>query len=572
MGMKIGFFSDTFLPQINGVVTSMQGFGQELVNRGHEVYVYCPKSNVKQDHGMMVHDYPSITFRPYPEYKVGFPLKTSSVADLDIVHSHSPFTFGVFALRVAKRRNIPAIGTYHTVMKEYTHYVSPRAKPALRKIADAYVNKHFNNYDRVIVPSESIKQYLSRVKKPIAVLPSGISGDFKGVSQKEARKQLGITQKHVYLYLGRISKEKSIDIVLDAANGFLDGDSVLFIVGKGPLLDELKKRSKDPRIVFTGFVTDEQKRLYFSAADVFISASKTETQGLVAIEAMACGTPVVVANALALPDAVKNGYNGYTFKPDDPEDLARKVKKIKTLMKKNARETAKKYTVPKMTKQLEELYYSTIEGHDTEFISTHFKYKPIKPANEYAYGTDFKISVIVPTMNEERTIKRCLESLKEQTYPAHEIIVVDAHSNDKTIEIAKQHADKVVLDEKQGAAAARNLGAKIATGQVVAFIDGDTIPKKDWLERINENFKKGFVGVGGVVAPWKGDLSDDVLYYTTNNLMFRMTKQIKFYQFIGNNCAYLKTVYEKEPGFDEQLGPLEDLDLGLRIKKHCKLN
>ncbi|MFH0986792.1 MAG: glycosyltransferase [Candidatus Micrarchaeota archaeon] len=182
-----------------------------------------------------------------------------------------------------------------------------------------------------------------------------------------------------------------------------------------------------------------------------------------------------------------------------------------------------------------------------------------------------KISVIVPVFNEEKRIARCLESIRAQSFKDYELIVVDGHSEDGTVKIAKKYADLICLDQRKCAGNARNIGAKKARGEIVAFIDGDCIAEKNWLARIKENFDSGCVAVGGVVKTHDGRAFDRLIFYLTNNLAFRLAAVFHNYRLIGNNCAYLKSVFEKEKGFDERITNLDDLELGLRVKKRGKM-
>jgi glycosyltransferase involved in cell wall biosynthesis len=184
---------------------------------------------------------------------------------------------------------------------------------------------------------------------------------------------------------------------------------------------------------------------------------------------------------------------------------------------------------------------------------------------------DVAISVIVPIFNEEKRIAECLKSLREQTYKDYEIIVVDGHSDDSTVKIAKKYADKVLFDNRKGAGSARNVGAKQARGEILAFIDGDCVADKQWLHMMKKNFNNGCIAVGGVLKTYDGRLRDRIIFLLTNNLTFRFTRFFHYYQLIGNNCAYAKKYFRKENGFRENMTLLEDLELGLRMRKHGKM-
>lgn len=354
--MRIGFFTDTFLPQTNGVVNSIESFGSELAKRGHEVHVFAPKTSSREHCGMKIHSCAGISFRPYPEFKIGVPVKFK-VPQLDIVHTHGPFSLGWYGLRVAKKQKIPRISTFHTPISEYVRYLSPFGKRTLQKLAWKYCFLHYNYYDAVITPSAAVRDMLTKVRVPIEVIPTGIDTDFfHPIAQKTSRKKLGITADRVLLYLGRISGEKKIETVIKAA----PKNATLYVVGKGPALEKLKK-SATSNVIFTGYVPNELVPYYYSAADFFVTASESETQGIVLAEAMACSAPVVAANALAVPEIVANGKNGFLFEPGNSAELAELMEKRCTAaLRKNARATAEKYSKEKCTDKLEKFYESML--------------------------------------------------------------------------------------------------------------------------------------------------------------------------------------------------------------------
>ncbi len=363
--MRIGFFTETFYPQSNGVVTSIESFGGELVRRGHRVHVFCPFQGDGERLGMKVHGFPSVTFKPYPEFKVALPV-LKRIPELDIVHTHGPFTMGSLGLAVAKKRKIHAISTFHTLLPEYVDYVTKidYLKGVLEKVMWSYLKRHYRWYDLVISPSNAIKRILEEKTglERIEVLPTGVDvKKLKPTPRKKAREKLGIPEEeNVLLFLGRLSYEKSIDDVIRAVRGH---ESItLYIAGRGPAEPDLKTLARKLRVKnvkFLGFVPEEEKALYYSAADAFVMPSRTDTQGLVVLEAMACGCPVIAADALALPEFVDHGKNGYLYDPEKPEEIASLFLENITMlrrMRKTARMTAEEYSVEAQTSKLEKVY------------------------------------------------------------------------------------------------------------------------------------------------------------------------------------------------------------------------
>jgi glycosyltransferase involved in cell wall biosynthesis len=362
--MRIGFFTDTFLPQANGVVTSLLSFGPELVRRGHEVSVFCPKSNVKEFKGMAVFSYPAVTFRAYPEFKIAVPQGRDRAPKLDIVHTHSPFTMGFFGWRVAKLQNIPRVSTFHTLLSEYAGYVSKLGKIVLKPVTWEFCRTFYNRHRKLIAPSKTLKKILEdhKIRKPIETIPNGIDTNFFHPFNKTmARKKLGIDGEKIFLSLGRLGHEKNVDIVIRALENL---DAKLVIVGRGPAKQKLEKLTRklglQNKVIFEGFVPEKLKPLYYSAADALIIASEAETQGLVVVEAMACGTPAIGVDSGAIPEIISDGKNGYLFKPKNIGELTEKIETFEPskLMKKNATQTSKNYSIEKCTDELEKFYRS----------------------------------------------------------------------------------------------------------------------------------------------------------------------------------------------------------------------
>jgi 1,2-diacylglycerol 3-alpha-glucosyltransferase len=359
--MRIGFFTDTFYPSVNGVAKSIESFGQELHKRGHELHVFCPRTDKKWYKGMRVHSRPSVRFLPYPEFSLAAPF--GRVPKLDIAHTHGPFSAGLSGLWTARRQGIPAVSTFHTPLQHYVGYISKRHEGTLAKIAEAYAINHYRRYDALITPSLAIKKMIKSAGVETFIVPTGIDTKFYRPGNKQtARRRLGIDAERVFLCLGRLSPEKNIDKIIKAAKNFIGPEDVLLIVGKGPDSERLKDAAvmsgAGERIQFRGFVPDGDVPLYYSASDAFIMASTAETQGIVMLEAMSCGCPVIGADALAIPEIIRDRKNGRLFNPGDVNALARAAKGFRPEKKmvKEAIKTASSYSIKKCTDKLEEVY------------------------------------------------------------------------------------------------------------------------------------------------------------------------------------------------------------------------
>jgi len=332
--MRIGFFTDTYTPQINGVVTSICLFKEELERRGHQVHVFAPGPDRDED-GAEVVRFRSVPFVFQPEMRLASPISIEALRvlddlDLDIVHSHDPFSIGLFGLSVARRHKIPYVHTYHTLYPEYVHYVWETR--LTKKFAERLSRDFCQRCTSIVAPSTKVEQYLREwgVKVPIDVIATGV--DFKRYNQPDVervaalRATAGIqSDERVLLFMGRLGREKSVELLLRALWHSRLPKVRLLIGGDGPhraeleaLVDELNLRK---RVTFLGYLKGADAVAAYHVADAFAFASTTETQGLVIGEAMAAGLPVIAVEDHAVEDFVVSGRTGL-ITPAIPEALA----------------------------------------------------------------------------------------------------------------------------------------------------------------------------------------------------------------------------------------------------------
>ncbi len=554
--MRIAYFTDTYEPQINGVVTTIKLYVEQLRKLGHEVYIFCPSDN-KLRKNKYIHTFKSFEFKPYPSYRVGIPnpkiFSLINKISPDIIHIHSPASLGVIGLATAKRLKIPVIMTYHTLLTEYLDYIPGSKNKIIRKInkktVDKYTKWFYNRSDITIVPSGYTKNFLKKtgVKKEVFVLPTGIK--FKDLKFKKRK-----NKKPIILHVGRICKEKNIDVVIKAFKELKKSTDIkLIITSFGPAEKELKELVKElglkKNVKFTGYISEREKNSLYKKADLFVTASTTDTQGLVLLEAMQYGTPIIAASAGGFKDCIKNNYNGILFKPGNINDLAKKMKEVldnKRLWKrlsKNGYENAKKLSIENCTKSLENIYNMFMRRQ--------------------------KVSVIIPTYSEERYIGKTLRSVKKQNYKNLEIIVVDSDSSDKTVKIAKKYADKVIVTKKRGIALGRNLGASAASGDIFLFLDADTVLEKNFINRIVEKFNTpDVVGVCGYIRTY-GSLVNRITYKLCSEIAWLSTI-LKIPLFYGMCMAWRNNIFKDVGGFDEHLITGEDIDITRKMARHGK--
>ncbi len=375
--MRIAIVTDSYHPTRDGVVASIDTVNGILRDHGVETTIVAPDPGKEEDRMEGVYYFKSTSFRSYPGYFVPiYPSHAKRVLkeiSPDVVHIQGVAVMALKGIVAAHKLGIPVIMTFHTMVGDTVKYYSPIPIP--QKTADKLVWKYIGYLtrwvDAIIAPSESIKKELIArgVKvKDIRVIPTPIDGNrfSPSVDGSVIRERYNLQGKRVILSLCRVSFEKNIDMLVRAMKE-MDEDVVLMIAGKGPASDSLKKLAEETgvadRVIFTGFVSDDEVVQHYRACDLFAVASRFETQCLSAVEAMSCGLPVVAAKARALEDYVKEGENGYLF-DDSLEDCVSKLKaglEADGAMRQKAIETAAEFSVPKFMERISSIYNDVIE-------------------------------------------------------------------------------------------------------------------------------------------------------------------------------------------------------------------
>lgn len=391
--MNIGIFTDSYTPVISGVVTSTRILKKELEKLGHTVTIVTVKHPEAADNGdHTILRLPSIPFLPLKTQRVGSIYSTKiwrkiKKLDLDIIHTQTEFSIGLFGRIVAKRLGIPVVHTYHTMYEDYVHYVAPSAmlKPAAgvaKRVSKAYCK----DCHGVIVPTSKVEDKLKEYglkHNNIQVIPTGMELEpFQRENQSEdeilsLKRRIGLDDNDkVVLFIGRVAKEKSIDVVINAVNEIIkEHDNIkMLIVGDGPELANLRKivsnLQLNHKIKFTGEIPWDDIGKYYALGDVFVSASTTETQGLTFTEAMAARIPVIAKYDKNLEDILKDSVNGLIFKKN--EDLKAVLERV-LLSEGVGQEIATRaydeiYPLSSVFfgKRVSELYQNTIDSHKME--------------------------------------------------------------------------------------------------------------------------------------------------------------------------------------------------------------
>jgi glycosyltransferase involved in cell wall biosynthesis len=333
--VRVGLFTNNYLPFCGGVTISVETLRRGLQGRGHEVWTFAPRFPGHPETDPRVVRFPSIPAATYPEFALAVPWtprigRRVRRLGLDIFHAHHPFLLGPAARRMARRLTRPLVFTYHTRYEKYAHYV-PLTRSLVEAAALRLSTRFAASADAVIAPSTLVRDQLRArgVAAPIAVVPTGVDLDrFRPASRAAARHALGLAAGvPLVLYVGRLDREKSVDRVLlafDRISGTLGG-AQLWLVGQGKETEALRRLAgglgAGDRVHFAGVRAHERLAAWYHAADLFLFASETETQGLVLAEAAACGLPAVAVIAPGCDEVVRDGETGILTK-GDPAALA----------------------------------------------------------------------------------------------------------------------------------------------------------------------------------------------------------------------------------------------------------
>lgn len=386
--MKIAYFTDTFLPQINGVAAALANQAKELGGRGHHILIFTPElDNIPrqkfQAKNVTVIHLPAVPALLYTEFKIGVfglpkVIKYLTKFNPDILHLHTPFTIGMDAVIASKLLKKPLVGTIHIYFadSDYLRWLRYQlAVKVVNKISQRYFNFLFNQCDVILAPSKMLTKELdgNGLKKPVKYLPNGIftkpSTILSGKEIDNIKKKYGLREK-VVLHFGRISYEKNVDVLIKSFYLLTKEhpNISLLIIGDGPATKQLKKLVKKLRIErqvnFTGFIDHQflMSANLLSIADVFATASTMENNPMAVLEAMTFGLPVVGVKQAGLIELVSS--NGYLVKVGDTKQLAQAMKKIlfdqklKSEMRRASLRMIKQYSVDKTCDKLLSLYHS----------------------------------------------------------------------------------------------------------------------------------------------------------------------------------------------------------------------
>ena len=391
--LKIAMFTNNYFPFIGGVPISIARLTKELRKQGHTVYIFAPKyPNQEKDQDphiircklLRYHKTKIFNFAIVNIFLPGIE-KEFKKHDFDVVHVHHPFWMGKKGMKLARKYKIPVVLTYHTRFDKYYHYV-PVAKRFFKNILSHQIVKKFSEKcEMILAPTDTSKAYLMEigVNTEINVLPTGIDFDifkeikydiFKGVKEETVRNRYAKKNEALLCTVSRLSQEKNIYFMLDGIRYIKENTKIPFkviIVGAGPekenIMNKIQNEGLENTIILVGNIPPDEISLYYLASDFFVFSSKSETQGMVLLEAMASFCPVLAVIAGGVEDVIIDGYNGYKTNEDISEWGRRAIEMLEdkeklSKMSQNAHEYAKRFSLELMARHATDIYIKAMEG------------------------------------------------------------------------------------------------------------------------------------------------------------------------------------------------------------------
>ena len=339
--MHIAHFTNTYEPNVNGVVRSVSSFRDALTRLGNNVFIFPQEARDYEDTEPFIFRYPAVKI-PTVDYSAVLPVShsinnTLPILKLDVIHSNHPTSLGDVAADKAKELNLPLVYTFHTRYDMYSHYV-PFSQAYVKQIINRGVTRYMKKCNHIVTPTESIRQMLIDfgVAGPITAVPTGIDlRPYQEADGEAIRDKYGWGQDRVLISVGRMAPEKNWITLLDAvAKVCKQLQNVrLVLLGSGPQVKELEEYTEQlgikEKVTFVGLVPMDEVPNYLKAADLFVFASISETQGLVTMEAMSAGLPVVAVDATGTSDEVVDGEQGLLTE-NDSDALAQAILRVLT--------------------------------------------------------------------------------------------------------------------------------------------------------------------------------------------------------------------------------------------------
>lgn len=370
--MRIALFTETFLPKIDGIVTRLRHTVEHLQRNGDRVLVFSPDGGLREYKGAKIHGVSGIPLPMYPELKLAIPRPSIRKAlerfKPDLIHVVNPAVLGVGGIYYAKTMNIPLVASYHTHLPQYLqHYGLGSLEGLLWELLKlAHNQAQLNLCTSTAMVQELVNHGIERVDLWQRGVDTEMFQPHLASNQMRSRLSNGNPDNPLLLYVGRVSAEKQIDQIKPVLEAIPEAH--LAIVGDGPHKEALEAHFAGTQTHFIGYLQGLELASAFASADAFIFPSRTETLGLVLLEAMAAGCPVVAAASGGIPDIVTDGVNGYLFDPNDPDGAITATQRLleakaeREQLRYNARQEAERWGWAAATQQLQDYYRAVVNS------------------------------------------------------------------------------------------------------------------------------------------------------------------------------------------------------------------
>ncbi|MDP7726362.1 glycosyltransferase [Mycobacterium sp. TY814] len=376
--MRISIFTDNFVPKVDGIVTRLTMTVRALIDAGDDVQIFCPDDAPSTYHGAEIVGLPSVRLPSYPEVKLALPTRTVSAAlnrfQPDVIHVVNAFgLLGVGGIWFAKRKKIPLVASYHVDLLKYADFYrwpAPVKRASWKLVRAAHNQAALTLCTSTPLGADLRSSGVQRVTQWPRAVDTELFHPHRASSEWRNR-LLGTHSDNgaLLLYVGRLAVEKEIEqmrLVLDALP-----DARLALVGDGPHRRQLERHFAGTATTFLGYLSGEQLAAAYASADAFVLTSCTETLGLVLLEAMAAGCPVIAANRGGIPDVVQDGVTGFLYEPGRPGDLVAQSKRLlsnaalRQAMSRSARQEAERWSWKSATDELRRQYVRAVGANPT---------------------------------------------------------------------------------------------------------------------------------------------------------------------------------------------------------------
>ncbi|PMB00335.1 glycosyl transferase [Fischerella thermalis CCMEE 5198] len=369
--MRIALFTETFLPKVDGIVTRLRHTIEHLQSSGDEVLVICPDGGITEYKGAKIYGVSGFPLPLYPELKMALPRPAIGYIleqfQPDIIHVVNPAVLGLAGIFYSKVLDIPLVASYHTHLPQYLqHYGLGMLEGLLWELLKAGHNQAALN---LCTSTAMMEELTAHGIERVNLWQRGVDTETFHPSLVSEEMRSRLSQNHpdspLLLYVGRLSAEKEIERIKPILEAI--PAARLALVGDGPHRQALEKHFANTNTHFVGYLVGKELASAFASADAFIFPSRTETLGLVLLEAMAAGCPVVAARSGGIPDIVTDGVNGYLFAPDAGDEGAiaatlrlLEMKQERESIRQNARREAERWGWAAATRQLQDYYQKVI--------------------------------------------------------------------------------------------------------------------------------------------------------------------------------------------------------------------